>query len=226
MVLELGEGEASDQRVAGVVPAALFRASVALADLVAVNPAVIASEHGRGELGDELVEYELSVHLASEGGNFLSLDLSLNQVDVGLDTGELSFHRKAVEISLSHLDHRVGVFDAEVDDLASVRGQGLEFFQGTEFVTLIQGDSARVGAGRVGESLLEVSDTLVDLREGGVGVGHLSAAMEGVGDEVRGGHMRSSYEGEEVLFQREGVVSTPFSEAAMWAFTEACRALS
>ena len=48
----------------------------------------------------------------------------------------------------------------------------------------------------------------------------VSEASESEGGDVEGdgfglSHMRGSYEGEEVLFQREGVVSTAFSEAAM-----------
>ena len=121
--LEVAEGEASHQRVAGVVPAALFRASVALALLVAVNPAMVTSENIASELGGELIQRSLSVQLLLEGFSRLLSDLSLNQVNVGLDTSELGFHMEGVEVALDQLGYWVAVLDAEVDEEVGVGGQ-------------------------------------------------------------------------------------------------------
>ena len=123
VALELGEGEASHQRVAGVVPAAFFIASVALALGVAVDPASVASENITSELGGELIQRELSVQLLLESVSLLLSDLSLNQVNVGLDCLGLLLHREGVEVALDHLGYWVAVLDAEVNEEVSVGGQ-------------------------------------------------------------------------------------------------------
>ncbi len=195
---ELAEGEASRQRVAGVVPAAFFIAAIALGSAVDIDPAFLTAKDGRGELSRELVERILSRQQAIGLSLLLLSEVSLDCTDCKGGRGELLLHRLGVEGGFSVLGNREVVFDAEVNQFASIGGQSLVVFQGGKFVTLIDGDSARVGAGRVSESLLEVSDTLIDFRERGVGIVNLSAAMEGVG-EVVGGHMRgvvSGYRGE------------------------------
>lgn len=179
VVLEQREGEASHQRVAGVVPSTLFRTSVALAGLVDINPASVASEDITGELGGELINRELCVQFLLKFYSLLFSDLCLNQIDVGLGLGELGFHRESVEVSVRNLHDGIPVLDAQVDDLASIGRQRSEFFQGTEFVTLVQGDSPRVGAGRVGESLLEFSDTLDECRVVCEGAGDFVSVVEG-----------------------------------------------